>query len=100
MLVAQHPENRGGIAITSLRADELLKQVLQHFDHEDASYGAVAVEERPGQTLIRDYNKEKISGDTALAAVTEGTMIPWESIGASHINQVLRNIIGGATSQT
>ena len=96
-LVAQHPMNRGGMAINGSRADELLRQVFTHFDEEEANHGAVAVEEQPNSSAIRDYNKEKALGDPALADVPEQA-VPFGSLGASHINQVLRNIIFKATS--
>ena len=35
-LVAQHPENRNGMAINGQRTDELLRQVIGHFDNEEA----------------------------------------------------------------
>ena len=97
-LVAQHPQNRGGIAINGSRVDEILRQVLGHFDEEEASYGAVAVQEAPNQSAIRDYNSTKAAGDPALAAVPDDA-IPYGSVGASHINQVLRNIVFGAHTE-
>ena len=96
-LVAQHPQNRGGIAINGSRCDELLRQVLGHFDEEEANHGAVAIEESPGCFRIRDYNRGKAVGDAALAAVTEAA-IPYGSVGSSHINQVIRNVIFKARS--
>ena len=96
-LVAQHPQNRGGIAINGSRCDEILKQVLGHFDEEEANHGAVAIEESPGCFKIRDYNREKAAGDSALAEVTEA-VIPYGSVGSSHINQVIRNVIFKARS--
>ena len=69
-LVAQHPDNRGGIAINSSRTDELLVHVLGHFDEEEACHGAVAVEERPGGCAIRVYNLQKQAGNPALAGVS------------------------------
>ena len=69
-LVAQHPDNRGGIAINSSRTDELLRHVLGHFDEEGACHGAVAVEERPGGCAIRVYNLQKRAGNLALAGVS------------------------------
>ena len=70
-LVAQHKLNRGGVAINGSRVDELLLQVLTHYDPEEANHGAVCVEEQPNCSYIRDYNKEKTAGDAALAAVTD-----------------------------
>ena len=97
-LVAQHPDNRGGIAINSSRTDELLVHVLGHFDDEEACHGAVAVEERPGGCAIRAYNLKKQAGNPALAGVSDAA-IPYGSVGASHINQVLRNIKFGAKTE-
>ena len=70
-LVAQHPENRCGVAVNSDRTDELLGVVLGHYDDEEACHGAVAVEERPGGSAIREYNLKKQSGDPALAGVSD-----------------------------
>ena len=97
-LVAQHPKNRHGMAINGQRVDELLRQVLGHFDDEEASFGAVAVEENPKQSVIRDYNQLKQAGDLALAGVSDAP-IPYGSVGASTINQVLRNIAFGASTE-
>ena len=58
-LVAQHPDNRGGIAINR-----------GHFEEEEACHGAVAVEERPGGCAIRVYNLQKRAGNPALAGVS------------------------------
>ena len=97
-LVAQHPDNRGGIAINSARTDELLLHVLGHYDEEEACHGAVAVEERPGGCAIRVYNLQKQAGNPALAGVSDAA-IPYGSVGSSHINQVLRNIKFGAKTE-
>ena len=97
-LVAQHPKNRHGMAINGQRVDELLRQVLGHFDDEEASFGAVAVEENPKQSAIRDYNQKKQAGDPALAGLSDAP-IPYGSVGASTINQVLRNIVFGASTE-
>ena len=71
--------------------------LLGHFDEEEANHGAVAIEETPGVSTVRDYNRRKAVGDSALAEVGEAA-IPYGSVGASHINQVLRNIIFKARS--
>ena len=97
-LVAQHPENRGGMAINSNRTDELLSTVVGHYDDEEACHGAVVVEEAPGRSAIREYNLKKQSGNPALAGVSDAP-IPYGSVGASHINQVLRNLQFGATTE-
>ncbi|MCP4244832.1 MAG: hypothetical protein GY772_30185, partial [bacterium] len=97
-LVAQHPGNRHGVAVNGERVDELLQQVFQHFDEEEASHGAVAVQEIPNARSILDYNQKKARGDAKIAAVPEQP-IPYGSLGSSHINQVLRNILGGSRSE-
>ena len=53
-LAAQHKLNRGGVAINGCRCDELLQQVLKHYDPEEANHGAVCVEEQPNSSAIRD----------------------------------------------
>ena len=73
-LVAQHPDNRGGIAINSSRADELFVHVIGHFDEEEACHGAVAVEERPSGCAIRVYNLQKQAGNPALAGVSDAAI--------------------------
>ena len=92
-LVAQHPENRGGMAINSNRTDQLLSTTLGHFDDEEACHGAVAVEERPGCSAIHEYDLKKHSGNPALAGVSDAG-IPYGSVGASNINQLF-----GATTE-
>ena len=86
------------MAINSNRTDELLRQVLGHFDEEEACHGAVVVEERPGGCSIREYNLKKQAGNPALAGVSHAA-IPYGSVGASHINQVLRNVKSGAKAE-
>ena len=81
-LVAQHPENRGGMAINSNRTDELLSTTLGHYDDEEACHGAVAVEERRGCSAIHEYNLKKQSGNPALAGVSDAS-IPCGSVVAS-----------------
>ena len=58
--------------------------MLGHFDEEEANHGAVALEETPGCFKIRDYNREKAAGDSAMAEVSEAA-IPYGSVGSSHI---------------
>ena len=71
-LVAQHPKNRGGIAINGSRCDEIVRQIIGHFDEEEANHGAVAIEENPSTSnRYRDYNKDKSAGDPTLAEVSE-----------------------------
>ncbi len=96
-LVGQHPEHRNGIAVNCSRCDELLRLVLGHFDPEEASFGAVNVQEIPEKTAIRD-NKKTSAGDAFLAAVSDAAM-PHGSVGASQINQVMRNIVFGAKTE-
>ena len=54
---------------------------------------AVAVEERPGCSLIHAYNLKTQSGDSALAGVSDAGIL-YGSVGASHINQLF-----GATTE-
>ena len=97
-LVAQHAQNRGGIAINGSRCDEILRQVLGHFDEEEANHGAVAIEEAPGSFSIRDYNRWKAVDDSAVAEVSEAA-VPYGSVGSSHINQVVRSTVFKAKSE-
>jgi len=64
-MIGQHPGNRHGIAVNGSRCDELLAHIFEHFDEEEASHGAVAVQEIPQKTIILDYNKKSGRGSFA-----------------------------------
>ena len=75
-----------------------MEHIFKSFDEEEASHGAVCIQEVPGQSPILEYNRRKAAGDPLLAPVVETTMA-YGSIGSSHINQVLRNVLHGAGSK-
>lgn len=69
--IAQHPHNRNGAAVNGQRVDELLRKGSGHCDPEEASFGAVAVQEKPGLTFLCEYNKTKTQGEDKLQDIAD-----------------------------
>ena len=93
-LVAPHPLNRSGVRLNSHRCEELFMQVFRKYDPREASHGAVCIQASPGDSSFVDFHR-CAGGDDKIAALTSD-QLPYASLGSSHINQVLRNIIGQA----
>jgi hypothetical protein len=93
-LVAPHPLNRNGVRLNGHRCEELFMQVFGKYDPREASHGAVCVQAAPGDSFFLDFHR-CAGGDEKIAALTS-EHLPYASLGSSHINQVLRNIIGQA----
>ena len=92
--VAAHPMNRNGVRVNGQRCEELFKQVFGKFDYEEACHGAVCIEIAPGEVEVARWH-EAASPDDRLAALPVA-YLAYSSLGATHINQVLRNILGKA----
>ena len=54
--VGFHSLNRNGIGCNGNRCDQLLGQVLGHFDYREACHDAVAIEETPGERVFWTFN--------------------------------------------
>ena len=97
-LVAPHPKNRDGIGVNGSRCDDLLVDFQRvGFDSTEADHDAICIEEVPGRNDILTFNMKMCKNDDFLADVVEKSL-PYGSIAHSHVNQVLRNSIGGARS--
>jgi hypothetical protein len=95
-LVAAHPSNRKGIGPNGQRCGELLgKHLLGHFNPEEADHDCVAVECAPGSDSFTKFNQDHARGDSSLADVRGH--IQFGTLGHTHVNQVLRNVLCGAT---
>ena len=97
-MVGPHPKNRDGIGVNGSRCDDLLGDFLRvGYDASEADHDAICVEEKAGSKEILQFNIEMCCSDELLADVKE-TSMPYGSLAHSHVNQVMRNCIGGAKS--
>ncbi len=97
-LVGVHPLNRDGIGVNGARCDELASKFAElGFDRAEADHDGVVVQEKPDCDEIWAFNHRICEGDDLLANVTE-ERIAFGTLAHSHVNQVLRNVIGGAAS--
>ena len=62
-----HNLNRNGIGCNGQRCDQLLSQVLGHFDYREACHDAVAIEDQPGQRYFWLSDRDVCAGDELLA---------------------------------
>jgi hypothetical protein len=83
-----------GFALMVNGARSSFKQVFGKFDYEEACHGAVCIEIAPGEVEVVRWH-EAASPDDRLAALPVA-YLAYSSLGATHINQVLRNILGKA----
>ena len=74
--------------------EELFRHVFRTYDHDDVALGAVCVELVPSDGSVRTWHRAAPVDERLAALPLEYLM--YASIGASHINQVLRNVIGRA----
>ena len=64
------------------------------FDYEEACHGVVCLEISPGDVDVVAWH-EAASPDDRLAALLVA-YLAYSSLGATHINQALRNILGNS----
>ena len=93
-VVVAHPANRNGVRINGERCEELFRHVFRKFDFDEAAHGAVCVELVAGSDAVRTWHRDAPADDRIASLPLEHVL--YASIGASHINQVLRNVIGRA----
>ena len=92
--VASHPSNRNGVRMNGQRCEELFLQVFRKFDYAEACHGAVCIDKRDDRSALVRFHSSQI-GDPHIACLPVDTL-RFASLGSSHINQVLRNAVGGA----
>ena len=92
--VAPHPSNRNGVRMNGQRCEELFLQVFRKFDYAEACHGAVCVDKRDDSADLARFHALQ-ANDPQLACLPVETL-RFASLGSSHINQVLRNIVGAA----
>ena len=92
--VAPHPWNCNGVRMNGQRCEELFLQVFRKFDYAEACHGAVCVDKRDDSADLARFHALQ-ANDPQLACLPVETL-RFASLGSSHINQVLRNIVGAA----
>jgi hypothetical protein len=94
ILVGAHPQNREGIGPNPSRCEQLFsRDLLGKFDPAEADFEAVAVEGKPSSDMFTEYLRRHCEHEPGLAAVK--SFIAYGSIGHQHVNQIMRNIVGG-----
>ena len=88
--------NRDGIPIDADHCDELLGEVsIVGWDPVEANHDNVCVQVRPGSRDLHRLNRETCEAHEFLAPVGQTTIV-FGTLSHSHLNQCLKNIIGGA----
>ena len=85
--------NRAGGGVNALEVNLLASDICEVGWSWDACRHAACIEEKPGSTVIEDFNK-RLAADSGLAPVEEGT-IKYGSLSCSHTRQALRAISAG-----
>ena len=94
-LVGFHPKNRGGAKLSGLHVIALMRELLEKgFDKEEADCGGIVVESG-GTSMVMDYNVEACAEDPLLIACVDGKRLEYGTLAHSHLNQVLKNLLGG-----
>ena len=76
------------------RCEELFLQVFRKFDYAETCHGAVCIDKRDDLEELASFHALDMD-DPHYARLPVDTL-RFASLGSSHINQVLRNVIGGA----
>ena len=96
VLVGFDVANRDGIPLNGDRCDELLGRIaVMGWDMEEANFGNVCVQERPGRTELLEYNRRACAAHEYLADVVSDSLL-YGTLTHSHLHQCLKNIAGGA----
>ena len=82
--------NRAGGGVNTLEVNLLASDICEVGWSWDACRHASCIEEKPGASLIFDFNK-RLATSSGLAPVVEGS-IRYGSLSCSHTNQALRAI--------
>ena len=75
-------------------ARNFFEQVFRKFDYEEACYGAVCLEVSSADTEVASWDLAAPLDERLAVFAMEH--FPHASLGSTHINQVLRNILGKA----
>ena len=95
-MVGVDVSNRGGGGVNALEVNLLASDICEVGWSWDACRHASCIEEKPGSSLIFDFNKRHFS-ETGLAPVVEGSL-RFGSLSCSHTQQALRAIGAGCAS--
>ena len=98
-LVGFDTANRDGIPLNGERCDALLGDIADMgWDMDEANFGNICVQERPGSREMFKYNRRACEASEFLAEVT-GYSLLYGSLSHSHLHQCLKNIIAGAPAE-
>ena len=96
--VGWHPKNRNGKPPQPSRCEQLTAELMGKYDTEQGDHNAVAIEENPKTpTRFLDHTKQVCAAHDRLANPTN-TYMTAASVGHSHLNQLLRNVLNAALS--
>ena len=93
-LVGFDISNRGGNPPNGDRCVDLLKKILGRYDPQEGDHQSVCVEETPGTGEVQRFNTQALEGDPLLTSSIEGMNACYGSLSHSHLNQLLKNILG------
>lgn len=95
-LVGFDTANRDGVPLSGERCDQLLHEIeLMGWDADEANFGNICVEERPGHTDLFRFNKTACAAQEFLADIATESLA-FGTLSHSHLHQCLKNIAGGA----
>ena len=94
--VGAHYDNRNGMFLNDDRCEELTLDFVGDFDGEEADHQCVLVRAGPHCDRIHAFNLEGCRGNARMVGPFDGVVVQLGSCGHSHVNQVLKNLIGGA----
>ena len=97
-LLGWHPRNRDGAGPNADRCEELLYEIIDSYDCEEADHGAIAIEENPNTPMrFMQHTIAKCARDPRLAVPRGGNMVG-AMVGHSHINQIHRNCLNASSA--
>ena len=70
------------------------EKILGRYDPQEGDHQSVCVEETPGTGEVQRFNTLALEGDPQLTSSIEGMNACYGSLSHSHLNQLLKNILG------
>ena len=91
--------NRDGIPMDGSRCDDLLGQIAaMGWDPEEADFGNIVVQAKPGSSELLDHNRRACEASRFLAPVIVD-QLPYGTLSHSHLHQCLKNLAAGAPAE-
>jgi hypothetical protein len=98
-LVGFDTANRDGIPLNGDRCDVLLHEIeTMGWDPEEANFGNLCVEERPGKSTLLQYNRRACADHKFLADI-KVDRLQFGTLSHSHLHQCLKNIAAGTPAE-